>query len=107
MWHPGTAVLAVTVVAVGSLLVPPLARWAGGFCAVVGFFGVTQGRTWALTVVALGVLAWLVGHWTFAVRNDARYRSRLARVLFDQTPLRWTLPQHASARKRRRVTGQR
>lgn len=45
-----------------------------------------QGRTWAPTVAALGALARFVGRWSFAVRNDARYRSRLARVVIDHTP---------------------
>ena len=31
--------------------------------------GVLQGRTWAPTVAALGLLAWFVGHWSFAVRH--------------------------------------
>lgn len=104
MWDPGTAMLAVSVVAGAALALPPVARRVGGVCAVFGLLGVIQGRTWAPTVLALGATAWLVGHWSFAVRNDARYRARLARALFDQTPLRWTLPQfHAwrrAARKR-------
>ncbi|AEF42705.1 hypothetical protein [Hoyosella subflava] len=102
MWDPGTAFLAVVVVAGAAVLAPPIARITGGFCAIIGLLGVIQDRTWAPTVAALGVLAWLIGHWSFAVRNDARYRSPLARALFDQTPLRWTLPQSWSARKRRR-----
>lgn len=94
MWDPGTAVGAVVVVMVGSLVAPPLARWAGGFCAVIGFLGVMQGRTWAPTVAALGVLAWFVGHWSFAVRNDVRYRSQIALWVIDKTALRWTIPRY-------------
>lgn len=86
MWDLQTAVQAVVVVAVASLLVPPLARGIGGICAVIGFCGVVQSSSWAPTVMALGMVAWFVGHWSFAVRNDARYRSRLARVVIDQTP---------------------
>lgn len=99
MWDPGTAVLAVSIVVGASLALPPVARRVGGVCAVLGLLGVGQGRTWAPTVLALGVAAWLVGHWSFAVRNDARYRSRLARSLFDGTPLRWTLPQFHTWRR--------
>lgn len=45
MWDPGTALLATAVVAGGALAVPPVARGAGGFCAVIGLLGVVQGRT--------------------------------------------------------------
>lgn len=102
MWDPGTAVLAVSVVVGGAFLLPPVARGVGGFLAVIGIFGMIQGRTWAPTVVALGAVAWLVGHWSFAVRHDARCRSQLALFLFHKTPLRWTLPQHHAQRRRQR-----
>lgn len=100
MWDPGTAALAIGVVTVGSLVAPPMARGIGGVCAIIGFFGVMQGSTWAPTVAALGALAWLVGHWSVAVRNDVRYRSRLARAAIDKTPLKWSLPQYWPRRKR-------
>lgn len=58
------------------MLAPPIARAAGEFCAIIGLLGVIQDRTWAPTIAALGVLAWSVGHWMFAARNDARYRAR-------------------------------
>lgn len=58
------------------------------------FFGVAQGSTWAPTVAALGAVAWFVGHWSFAVRNDVHYRSRLARLVIDRTPLKWTIPRY-------------
>lgn len=61
-----------------------------------------HGSTWASTVAALGVVAWLVGHWSFAARHDARFRSRVARMIFDQTPLRWTFPQYHAQRRRAR-----
>jgi len=57
MWDLQTAVQAVTVVAVASLLVPPLARGIGGICAVIGFCGVVQSSSWAPTVMALGMLS--------------------------------------------------
>lgn len=83
MWDLGTATVAVAVVAGGALVLPPAARWVGGICGIIGLLGVLQERTWGPTVVALGLLAWLVGHWSFAVRNDARYRSRLARAVIS------------------------
>ena len=92
MWDLETALQASAVVVVAALLAPPLARRIGGICAVIGFFGVMQSSTWAPTVAALGLLAWFVGHWSFAVRNDVHYRSRLALVVIDKTPLRWTIP---------------
>lgn len=102
MWDPQTALQAVAVVTVASMLVPPLARGIGGICAVVGAFGVMQSSTWAPTVAALGALAWLVGHCSFALRHGARYRSHLPLFLFDRTPLRWTLPQYHSQRCQQR-----
>ncbi|KZO60492.1 MULTISPECIES: hypothetical protein [unclassified Dietzia] len=103
MWDLETALQASAVVVVAALLAPPLARRIGGICAVIGFFGVMQSSTWAPTVAALGVLAWFVGHWTFAVRNDVHYRSRLALVVIDKTPLRWTIPKYWQLRRRRRL----
>lgn len=103
MWDLSTALLAVAVATVSALVLPSVARGVGGACAIIGLLGLMQGRTWAPTVAALGTLAWFVGHWSFAVRNDARYRSRLARVVIDRTPLRWTLPQHWELRRRRRA----
>lgn len=94
MWDPGTAVWAVAVVSAGAFVMPPVARFLGGFCAIIGFFGVAQGSTWAATVAALGAVAWFVGHWSFAVRNDVHYRSRLARLVIDRTPLKWTIPRY-------------
>lgn len=44
MWDPQTAMQAVLVVGIGSLLLPPVARVVGGFCGVIGFFGVLQSR---------------------------------------------------------------
>lgn len=107
MWDLQTALQAVAVVTIASFLLPQLARAVGGICAVIGFFGVMQSSTWAPTVAALGAVAWLVGHWSFALRNDARYRSRLARFLFDRTPLRWTLPQYHQQRRQQRVSAYR
>ena len=103
MWDLQTAIQAVAVVAVASLLVPPLARGIGGICAVIGFCGVVQSSSWAPTVMALGLVAWLVGHWSFAVRNDVHYRSRLALLVIDSTPLRWTIPRYWQLRRARRL----
>ena len=102
MWDLATALLATAVVAGGAVALPPLARGVGGFCAVIGLFGVMQGRTWAPTVAALGLLAWFVGHWSFAVRHGVHYRSRMALWVIDRTPLRWTIPRYWQLRRLRR-----
>ena len=102
MWDLETALLATAVVAGGAVALPPLARGVGGFCAVIGMLGVVQGRTWAPTVAALGLLAWFVGHWSFAVRHGVHYRSRMALWVIDRTPLRWTIPQYWQLRRLRR-----
>ena len=102
MWDLETALLATAVVAAGALAVPPVARGAGGFCAAIGLLGVLQGRTWAPTVAALGLLAWFVGHWSFAVRHGEHYRSTMALWVIDRTPLRWTIPRYWQLRRLRR-----
>ena len=71
---------------------------------MIGLLGVLQGRTWAPTVAALGLLAWFVGHWSFAVRHDVRYRSAMALWVIDRTPLRWTIPRYWQLRRQRRQT---
>ena len=97
-----TALLATAVVAGGAVALPPVARGVGGFCAVIGMLGALQGRTWAPTVAALGLLAWFVGHWSFAVRHGVHYRSRMALWVIDRTPLRWTIPRYWQLRRLRR-----
>lgn len=106
MWDLGTALLATVVVAGGALALPPVARGVGGFCAVrvIGLLGVMQSRTWGPTVAALGLLAWFVGHWSFAVRHDVHYRSRIALWVIDKTPLRWTIPRYWQLLRSRRAT---
>ena len=101
MWDLQTAIQAVAVVAVASLLTPPLARGIGGICAVIGFCGVVQSSSWAPTVMALGLVAWFVGHWSFAVRHDVVYRTNLGRIVIDKTPLKWTIPRYWQLRRAR------
>lgn len=105
MWELQTAMQAVAVVAIGTLLVPPAGRVVGGLCAVIGFCGVLQSSTWAPTVMALGLVAWFVGHWSFAVRHDVVYRTNLARLVIDKTPLKWTIPRYWQLRAQARSQG--
>ena len=99
MWDLEIALLATAVVAGGALALPPVARGVGGFCAVVGMLGALQGRTWAPTVAALGLLAWFVGQWSFAVRHGVHYRSAMAMWVIDRAPLRWTIPRYWQLRR--------
>lgn len=55
MWDPGTAVAAVAVVSAGAFVLPPVARFVGGFCAIIGFFGMTKGSTWAPMTLSVSV----------------------------------------------------
>jgi len=96
----GTVVLAAVCVFLGGVLLPPIARKVGGLLAILGLLGLVQERTWALTVFLVGSGFWLVGHWSFAARHNAHFRSRLALALFDVPPLQWTLPQYWAQRRR-------
>lgn len=107
MWDLPTALQAMALVGTAALLMPPLARRIGGFCAFIGFCGVMKSQTWAPTVLALGLLAWFVGNWSYAVRNDVHYRSRLARLVIDKTPLKWTIPKYWQLRSERRFVAAR
>ena len=86
--EPGGAVRPFGWLAASATFAGAAAGAAGGL-----FYGTVASTGGASTVLvltamvaALGTLAWFIGHWSFAVRNDARYRSRLARVVIDQTP---------------------
>lgn len=100
----GTVILAAVCVFLGGVLLPPIARTVGGLLAILGLLGLFQARTWALTVFLVGAGFWLVGHWSFAARNDAHFRSRIALALFEVPPLQWTLPQWHAKRRRNRCT---
>lgn len=55
----------------------------------------------AVCVFLVGAGFWVVGHWSFAARNDAHFRSRIALALFEVPPLQWALPQYWRKRKNR------
>jgi len=73
------------VVAVGLwLLGGVFLRPAGIFFAAIGVVSlIGLGDPNALLLVAIGLGAWLAGHWHYAVRNHA-YKSPLARRIFLQ-----------------------
>lgn len=83
-----------------------LLRTGGALLVVGGLLG--TGATGSLGMAALGlagVLAWLAGHWLFAVRYHY-FRSPLARRLFnDALPVlnptrRWGIPNVPPERRR-------
>lgn len=88
---------------------PQVSRKVGPFLAVTpGPSGVDIAtRTWAPTVMALGLLAWFVGHWSFVVRHDVVYRTRLARLVIDKTPLKWTIPRYWQLLRQQRAAAAR
>lgn len=83
-----------------------LLRSGGVLLAIGGLLDtVATGSLAMITVSVLGVLAWLVGHWLFAVRHHY-YRSPLARRVFNDAlpalnPARhWGIPNVPPQRRR-------
>lgn len=77
----------------GSLLLR-----AGGLLTVLVGLALTPADPVALVAVLAGAIAWLAGHWLFALRHH-HYRSPLARRIYLQTlparldPTRnWAIP---------------
>jgi|GEM_PF-2129969 len=86
----------------GAYLLAPVARRLAPLVLVVGVGGLSKGQGWASATIAFAVWVWLVGHWSYLIRHNGLYRSRLARAVFDRTPLRVTLPGYWVLRRRRR-----
>jgi len=93
--------MSLDVVAVGyvmlflapaAFLFAPVARIGAWLVLLVGWGALGKGQTWAPETIVVAVYLWLVGHWSFLVRHGGRYRSRLARAVFERTPLRVLLP---------------
>lgn len=61
-------------------------RLGGLLLFLLGLFGLTQGSGGALTVVLLGAVAWLGGHWLFAYKHHL-FKSGIAQRIFQLTPL--------------------
>lgn len=85
---------------VGSLIFGALGLWFfGGFVLrlggllifLAGIAGVVSGNTGGTFVAIIGALAWLAGHWHYALRHQ-EYKSPLARHLFSRRPLSWLDP---------------
>lgn len=75
------------------ILMPALGRIGGVLLVVVGSAATLSHEPWAVPAIAIGAAAWFAGSWMHTAKTS-RYSSRLARVLFERTPLRWTLWQH-------------
>lgn len=83
-----------------------LLRTGGALLAVGGLLGTAVTGSLAMAALGLaGVLAWLAGHWLFAVRHHY-FRSPLARRVFnDMLPTlnltrRWGIPNVPPERRR-------
>lgn len=83
------------------VLFPVLGRVGGALALMVGLVGATSNEPWAGWTIATGVALWLTGSWLHALKTS-RYPSTLSRVLFEHTPLKWTLWQHWARTRRSR-----
>ncbi|MEH6624601.1 MAG: hypothetical protein V7738_17760 [Dietzia maris] len=83
------------------VLFPVLGRVGGALALVVGLVGAMSSEPWAGWTIATGAALWLSGSWLHA-HKTSRYSSNLARVLFEHTPLKWTLWQHWARARRSR-----
>ena len=84
------------------VLFPALGRVGGALALVVGLVGAMSSEPWAGWTIATGAALWLSGSWLHALKTS-RYSSSLARVLFEHTPLKWTLWQHWARARRSRA----
>lgn len=87
---PEIALLTVTALAVwvlGSVVL----RWGGAFIVLASLATTSGDARSTVLGVALGALAWLAGHWLFAVRHHV-YRSPVARRIFLQLLPSWLDP---------------
>lgn len=82
----------------GWVLFPALGRIASAVMVVVGLAAATSNESWAGWTAAAGAALWLAGSWLHTVKTSY-YSSPLARILFESTPLKWTLWQHRQARR--------
>ena len=83
-------------------LFPALGRVGGALVLVVGLMGAMSSGPWAGWTIATGAALWLSGGWLHALKTS-RYSSNLAGVLFEHTPLKWTLCQHWAGARRSRA----
>lgn len=75
------------------VLFPALGRILGALAFVAGLIGATSNEPWSGWTITAGASLWLAGSWLYTVKTS-RYSSRLARLLFEHTPLKWSLWQH-------------
>jgi|SRR5699024_5094982 len=82
-------------------LFPTLARIVGVALVIVGLAAATSHESWSGETIAIGAGLWLAGSWLHTVKTSS-YSSAAARLLFEHTPLKWTLWQHHRARATQR-----
>ena len=97
-------------IALAGLILAPLAYFLAPFARllawplmILGYGATTKGTSWGPATLASGALLWIVGHWSFVVRSGGMYRARLARAVFEHTPLVVLLPGWWVHRRRRAV----
>lgn len=96
------ALAGFTLVALlGWVFFPILGRIVGAGMVVVGLAAATGQTSWAGPTIAIGAGLWLAGSWLHTAKTSY-YSSALARVLFEHTPLKWTLWQYHRARAMQR-----
>lgn len=94
-WLASGVLVVVGVWLLGGVLL----RTGGALLAVGGLFGTAATGSMPMVAIGiLGMLAWLAGHWLFALRHHY-YRSPFARRVFNDTlPValnptrRWGIP---------------
>ncbi|GLB65132.1 hypothetical protein NCCP2495_30120 [Dietzia sp. NCCP-2495] len=97
---------AVVSLVLAWILLPVLGRIGGALLIIVGSAATLSHEPWAGWTIATGAALWLSGSWLHALKTS-RYSSILARILFEHTPLKWTLWQHWARARRSREAARR
>ena len=95
-------VLMLVIVPPLAFFLSPIARGLGIPVIVVGVGATSKGTSWGPATLFVGVMLWVFGHWSFIIQSNGMYRSRLARAVFDHTPLVVMLPGWWRVRRQRR-----
>lgn len=85
-------VLILVIVPPLAFFLSPIARGLGVPVIVVGIGATNKGTSWGPATLFVGFLLWVFGHWSYIVASNGMYRSRLARAVFEHSPLRLMLP---------------
>lgn len=86
MAEVGGTIALLVLIGIGVWLFGSLALRVGGLLMFfLGLFGMITRTSGALLVVVLGVVAWLGGHWLYAVKHGV-HKSSLAAKVFERRP---------------------